>query len=182
MIITPLALDGAHLIRPEPIVDARGHFARVFCKTEFHSAGLEVEYPQHSQSFNAQRGTLRGLHYQKAPFEEVKVVRCGRGAIHDVIVDLRRGSPTLGRWLAFELSAENGTALYIPAGFAHGFITLEPACEVHYMISRDYVPGHGRVLRWNDPELAIEWPMQPLVMSDTDRNAPGFFESLLSNS
>lgn len=174
----PLALDGAHLIRSEPAADDRGHFVRSFCKTEFGQAGIETEFPQHSLSYNIATGTLRGLHYQDAPFEEAKVVRCSRGRIHDVIVDLRRTSSTFGRWLAFELNPENGLALYIPGGFAHGFITLAPASEVHYMINRDYVPGHGRTVRWNDPDLAIQWPLQPVVMSPGDQNAPGFLETV----
>jgi dTDP-4-dehydrorhamnose 3,5-epimerase len=178
VIFTPLALDGAHLIRTEPAADTRGYFARSFCKTEFHAAGLETDFPQHSLSYNSEAGTLRGLHYQNPPFEEVKVVRCSRGSIHDVIVDLRRNSPTLGQWLALELSADNGLALYIPAGFAHGFITLAPASEVHYMISRDYAPGYGRVLRWDDPDLAIQWPLQPAIMSASDQHAPAWHEFL----
>lgn len=178
VIFTPLALDGAYLLRPEPKKDERGYFARTFCRNEFRDAGLADDFVQHSLSYNEVAGTLRGLHYQNPPFEEVKVVRCTRGRIHDVIVDLRRGSPTLGRWLAFELSADNGLALYVPGGFAHGFITLAAASEVHYMIDREHAPGQGRALRWNDADLAIEWPLEPTRMSDADRVAPGFLETM----
>jgi dTDP-4-dehydrorhamnose 3,5-epimerase len=174
MIFTPLSLQGAWLIRDEPARDERGYFARSFCNTEFRQQGLIVEFPQHSVSWTRQRGTLRGLHYQESPHEEIKLVRCTRGSIHDVIVDLRADSPTLGQWLAFELTADNHLSLYIPGGFAHGFITLEPGSEVHYMISREYVPGHGRTVHWNDQDLAINWPLQPVVMSDNDRHAPLF--------
>lgn len=172
MIFEPLSLQGACLIRPEPVADERGYFARSFCATEFAQHGLATSFPQHSLSYNAVRGTLRGLHYQSSPHEEVKVVRCIRGRIFDVIVDLRATSPAYAQWLAFELSAENGLSVYIPAGFAHGFITLADASEVSYLIDREYVPGHGRSLRWDDPKLAIRWPLQPAVMSASDRQAP----------
>ncbi len=170
----PLALQGACLIRPEPVVDERGYFARNFCTSEFRQHGLATSFAQHSSSFNTARGTLRGLHYLANPYAETKVVRCTRGSIFDVLVDLRADSATYGHWLSFELSADNYLALYIPVGFAHGFITLTDASEVQYLIDKEQVPGHGRALRWDDPDLAIAWPMQPLVISDHDRNASAF--------
>ncbi len=172
MIIEPLALPGAFLVRMDPQQDERGFFARAFCQKEFRQHGLDADFPQHSVSFNKVRGTLRGLHYQASPHGETKVVRCTRGRIHDVVVDIRAGSATRGKWLGCELSADNGFSLYIPGGFAHGFITLEDNTEVHYMINREHAPGHGRAIRWNDPDLNITWPLQPLVMSAHDRDAP----------
>jgi dTDP-4-dehydrorhamnose 3,5-epimerase len=169
-----LPLAGARLVRPEPAVDARGSFARSFCVREFGAQGLVTDFPQHSFSHNWQRGTLRGLHYQAAPHAETKLVRCTRGAIFDVIVDLRPGSPTHGRWHGTELTADNQLALYVPAGFAHGFITLADASDVQYMIDREHVPGQGRSLRWNDPDLAIHWPLEPTIMSDADRASASF--------
>ena len=171
MNIAQLSLSGAFLITSAPIHDERGYFARSFCKTTFKRHGLETEFPQHSISFNLRKGTLRGLHYQASPHEEIKLIRCTRGAIFDVMVDLRDESPTYGQWLGFELSADNHMSLYIPARFAHGFISLKDATEVHYQISTEYEPGHGRTIRWNDPELAITWPMQPLVISQNDEKA-----------
>ncbi len=172
MNIAALSLPGAYLITSEPIHDERGYFARYFCKTTFAGYGLETEFPQHSVSFNQMKGTLRGLHYQANPFEEIKLVRCSRGSIYDVMVDLREDSPTFCKWLGFELSADNKISVYIPAGFAHGFITLENETEVNYLISREYTPGHGRTVRWDDPGLGIGWPMTPSVISQNDRTAP----------
>jgi dTDP-4-dehydrorhamnose 3,5-epimerase len=167
-----LALEGARLIRAEAVSDERGFFARSFCARTFLEQGLIAQFPQHSISFNATRGTLRGLHYQQEPDAETKVVRCTRGAIFDVIVDLRPASPTRKHWLGVELNADNHLALYVPAGFAHGFITLDDASEVHYMINKEHLPGRGRSLRWDDPDLAISWPQAPTLMSDNDRQAP----------
>jgi dTDP-4-dehydrorhamnose 3,5-epimerase len=167
-----LALTGAWLIHLEPAADARGFFARSYCSRELRQHALRSDYPQHSISFNTARGTLRGLHYQAAPHAETKIVRCTSGAIFDVIVDLRPESATRGHWLGLELSATNRAALYVPAGFAHGFITLDAASEVLYMIDQEHVPGLGRSLRWDDPDLAIRWPLTPTIMSDNDRQAP----------
>ncbi len=175
MNIEPLSLNGAFLITVTPIHDERGYFARCFCKTTFKRHGLEADFPQQSVSFNQLKGTLRGLHYQTSPHEETKLVRCTRGSIYDVMVDLREESPTYSQWLGFELSADNNTSLYIPAGFAHGFITLENATEVYYQISQDYIPGYGRTIRWDDAELAITWPLQPMVISQNDKNGATFF-------
>lgn len=172
MIIEPLALHGAALIRPERRADGRGWFARSFCEAEFAAAGLHARYPQHNISFNARAGTLRGLHFQHPPHEEVKVISCTRGAILDVIVDLRPGSPTHGRWHAQELSAENGLALYAPAGFAHGFQTLSDGAEVRYLMGAPYVAGADGGIRHDDPRLAIPWPLPVSVISERDLALP----------
>jgi len=170
----PLSLDGAYLIDPEPVADERGMFARNFCGREFAARGLDPRIAQCSTSYNRRRGTLRGMHYQVAPFAEAKLVRCVRGTIHDVIIDLRRDSATHMRWIAVELSAENARMLYIPAGFAHGFQTLTDDTEVFYQISQWYSPEHARGVRWNDEALGIHWPLADPIISDKDRSYPDF--------
>lgn len=173
MQITALDLPGAYLVDLATIADDRGFFARSFCAEEFAAAGLDPHIAQCSISHNRRRGTLRGLHYQASPFEEAKLVRCTAGSIFDVIVDLRRDSPTRGRWAAAELSAENRRALYIPRGFAHGFQALEDDCEVFYQISVPYHPESSRGIRWNDPEIGIIWPLpDEIVISSRDRQLP----------
>lgn len=172
MIFTPLELDGAYVIDLEPNTDERGFFARAFCEDEVRAHHLETHVAQCNISFNDKRGTLRGLHYQAAPHEETKIVRVTRGAIWDAIVDLRRDSRTYKKWLAVELSEDNRRMLYVPRGFAHGFITLTDGAEVFYMMGNPFVPGAARGVAWNDPQFSIEWPMQPLVMSEADRNRP----------
>jgi dTDP-4-dehydrorhamnose 3,5-epimerase len=167
-----LDMPGAVLVKPEPIADARGHFTRTFCSTEFAQQGLLAAFPQHSISRNRTCGTLRGLHFQRGAAAETKLVSCVRGRLFDVIVDLRRDAGNFGRWLGIELSATGHEALYIPAGCAHGFITLEDDTDVQYLISPEYRPGHGQGLRWDDPEIAIQWPLEPVIMSDADRYAP----------
>lgn len=176
MIFEPLPLAGAFLLRGEPVADARGHFVRIFCEAEFARNGLQSRFVQHSVSHNRLRATLRGLHFQEGDHAETKLVRCIRGCIFDVIVDVRAGSPTLGRWYGVELSSANALALYVPPGFAHGFLTLENDSDVLYQITPPYQPGHGRILRWDDPALGIQWPLQPVVISDQDRQASGFRE------
>jgi dTDP-4-dehydrorhamnose 3,5-epimerase len=156
LIQTPLA--GAWVIELERISDERGWFARTFDADEFTARGLNPAVVQCNASFNARRGTLRGLHYQAEPHGESKLVRCVRGAIFDVAVDLRPDSPTRCRWHAVELNAENGRGYYIPAGFAHGFQTLTDNCEVIYQMGHGYVPGAARGVRWDDPAFAIAWP------------------------
>ena len=167
-------LSGAFLIDLSRRGDSRGFFARLFCEKEFAAAGLEANYVQINDSLSSNAGTLRGLHYQLPPFQEVKVVRCIRGALWDCIVDLRPASPTFKRWFGVTLSADNRTMLYVPRGFAHGFITLSEDAEVVYLVSAPYAPEHERGLRWSDPELAIEWPRQPAEMSDKDAGWPLF--------
>ena len=170
----PLSLNGAYLIDPEPVADERGMFARTFCGREFAARGLDARIVQCSTSYNRRRGTLRGMHYQVAPFAEAKLVRCVRGAIHDVIIDLRPVSATHMRWIAVELSTDNRRMLYIPAGFAHGFQTLTDDAEVLYQISQWYSPEHARGVRWNDDSFGIRWPLADPIISDNDRSYPDF--------
>jgi dTDP-4-dehydrorhamnose 3,5-epimerase len=169
LIVTETPLAGAFILDIERVEDERGFFARTFCADELRAHGLEPDVAQCSVSFNHARGTLRGLHYQDAPHEEVKIVRCTRGAIWDVIADPRRDSPTYRRWIAVDLTADNRRALYIPRGLAHGFITLSEDAEVFYMMGSQYVAGAARGIRWDDPAFAIDWPIAPAVMSDRDR-------------
>jgi dTDP-4-dehydrorhamnose 3,5-epimerase len=165
----PTGLDGAFLIDIERAEDTRGFFARTWCVREAARHGIETEFVQSNVSFNRKRGTLRGMHFQAHPFEEAKLIRCTRGAIHDVIVDLRDASPTRARHVAVVLSAEQRNAIFVPAGFAHGFLTLEDDTEVSYQMSAFYSPEHARGFRWNDPAIGIPWPFEPEVMSDRDR-------------
>jgi dTDP-4-dehydrorhamnose 3,5-epimerase len=170
----PTRLDGAWLIELTPAKDERGAFMRTFCEREFGERGLETRFVQHSLSVNTQKGTLRGMHFQRAPHEEVKLVRCRRGAVWDVIIDLRPDSPSYLQWQGFELSAENGTQLYVPKGFAHGFQTLSDDCEVFYLISEFYAADAAAGLRHDDPSFAIDWPAPVSVMSEKDRAWPDF--------
>src|SRR5262245_25420335 len=148
-------LPGAWLIEPEPVVDNRGHFMRTFCAREFADRSLVTAFPQHSLSATKARGSVRGMHFQRAPHTEVKLVACAKGAMLDVIVDLRADSPTHGKWQGFELTAVNGHQLYIPAGFAHGFQTLTDDVETRYLISQFYVPSASAGVRYNDPAFGI---------------------------
>lgn len=165
-------LRGACLVEPEPIVDERGAFARTFCVREFGEQGLETSFPQHSISISHRAGTLRGMHFQNPPHAEAKLVSCIQGAIFDVIVDMRAGSPTYLQWESFELTPENRRQLYIPKGFAHGFITLADETVVQYLISELHVPDAARGFRHDDPAVGIKWPTTPSVISDRDRNWP----------
>ena len=167
-------LQGACIVELEKLEDERGFFARTWCRREFQEQGLVASVVQASTSFNTRAGTLRGMHYQAAPYQETKVVRCTSGAVYDVILDLRAESSTYKRWVAVELTAENGRMLYVPADFAHGFITLEDNTEVNYLISESYTPGAGRGIRWNDPEFAIEWACPVEVISEKDAGWPDF--------
>lgn len=167
-------LAGAHLIRPKPLWDERGYFARTFCTKEFAERGLVSTFVQQSVSFNHRRGTLRGMHWQRPPHGEVKLVACQKGAIWDVIVDLRPGSPTFGRWEGFEITADNRHRLYVPRGFAHGFQTLTDDTEVCYLISDVHVPEASVGHRHDDPAFGIGWPMAPTMMSARDRSWPDF--------
>jgi dTDP-4-dehydrorhamnose 3,5-epimerase len=172
MIFREAALAGAYVVEMERIEDDRGFFARSFCAREFAAHGLPTDMPQCNVSFNSRRATLRGLHFQADPHAEDKLVRCTAGAIFDVIVDLRPHSPTCRRWMALELTADNRLALFVPRGFAHGFLTLTDGAEVLYMMSVPYAPGTGRGVRWNDPALAIRWPLEPQHIADRDAAYP----------
>ncbi len=181
MNITPTPIPGPSFVDMVELSDERGFFARSFCRDEFVDAGLEPAVAQCNVSFNHVAGTLRGMHFQTAEAPEAKLVRCTRGAILDVIVDMRPGSPTLGQHVAVELTADNHRALYVPPLFAHAYQTLQDATEVHYQVSQPYTPNTERGLRFDDPVLGIEWPMTPTVMSDKDRNWPllGSVEALV---
>jgi dTDP-4-dehydrorhamnose 3,5-epimerase len=174
VIFKPTNLLGAYTIELEQRGDFRGYFARMFCEKEFGALGLETHVAQCSVSYNQRKGTLRGMHYQVSPFEEIKVVRCIRGAVYDVIIDLRRNSPTFKMHFAIELDARNGNALYVPAGFAHGFQTLADDSEVLYQISQCYSADHSRGVRWNDPAFAIPWPEDTRTILERDANYPDF--------
>jgi len=167
-----LPLKGAVLVEIEPRVDERGIFARTYCEHEFAAHGLPSSFVQCNTSFNTSRGILRGLHFQAKPRPEAKLVRCTRGAIFDVIVDLRPDSATHGKWYGAELTADNRKALFIPVGFAHGFQTLEDNCEVFYQMTEFYDGNLARGVRWNDPSLGIRWPILPPIMSDRDARYP----------
>jgi dTDP-4-dehydrorhamnose 3,5-epimerase len=172
MHITESRLRGAFIIDIERREDERGYFGRTFCREEFERAGLTAAIEQCSTSFNTRRGTLRGMHFQREPSAEHKLVRCTRGHIYDVIVDLRPNSPTRYEWTAVELSDDNGQALYIPSGFAHGFQTLVDGTEVFYQISVPYRADLASGVRWDDPCLGIEWPLPNPILSERDRSFP----------
>ena len=171
MIFTELKVKGAYRIELERIEDERGFFARTWSAQEFAERGLNPHLAQCSMSYNKKKGTLRGLHYQVAPHQEAKLVQCTRGAIYDVVLDLRPASPSDRRWDAARLTAASHRMLYIPEGCAHGFQTLEDDTEVFYQISHEYHAESGRVVRWDDPAFGIEWPLRPTVMSQRDREA-----------
>jgi dTDP-4-dehydrorhamnose 3,5-epimerase len=170
----PTRLEGAFLVELEPHADERGSFARLWDGALFAERGLEPALAQASLSSNPRAGTLRGLHFQTPPYEEAKLVQCVRGAIFDVIVDLRTGSPSYLRWEGFELGRGSLRQLYIPKGFAHGFVTLADEAEILYFISAPYVPTAASGLRWNDPALGIRWPVEPRVISARDAGWPDF--------
>ncbi len=170
MIFTPLKISGAFLIGVERLSDERGFFARTFCESEFATHGLCTNWPQTSISFNAKKQTLRGMHYQAAPHEEVKLVRCTRGVAFDVIIDLRPDSPTWKQWVGIEISAENHQAVYIPTGCAHGFLTLTDETELFYQINTQYHAQSARGVRFDDVAFGIEWPHSPLVIAQKDRD------------
>ena len=174
MIFRETTLPGVWVIDPEPSADERGFFARTWCAREFEARGLTAELAQCSVSWNRARGTVRGLHYQAAPHAEAKLVRCTRGAIHDVALDLRSNSPTRHRWAAVELNADNRRMLFVPEGVAHGFQTLVDDTEVFYQISEFYSPEHSRGVRWDDPAFGIAWPQDERTMSERDRRYPDF--------
>lgn len=167
-------LPGVFHLHIVPAADERGFFARTWCREEFERHKLNTRVVQCSVSFNRQKGTLRGIHYQALPFEECKIVRCTQGAIYDVIVDLRPASPTFRQWIGVTLSAANREMVYIPEGFGHGFITLEHDTEVFYQMSEFYKPEAARGVRWDDPAFQVAWPAKPVVISERDRTYPDF--------
>lgn len=170
MIFTETKLSGAFQIELERREDDRGFFARGYCENEFRAHGLMTHIAQANVSFNYQRGTLRGMHYQLEPHGEAKLVRCTRGAIYDVIVDMRVDSPTYLQWIGVELTAENHRMLYVPEMFAHGFITLQDQTEVTYQVSEFYTPGAEQGLRYDDPAIGITWPVEVRTISEKDRS------------
>jgi dTDP-4-dehydrorhamnose 3,5-epimerase len=174
MVISETKLKGAFVIELEPFEDERGFFGRAWSDREFERSGLNARFVESNISFNKKKGTLRGMHYQLAPYNQTKLVRCTRGSIYDVIIDLRPDSTTFKRWFALELSAENYLMLYVPGGFAHGFQTLEDNTEVFYHASAYYAPEHARGVRWNDPAFNISWPADDLIMIERDRDYQDF--------
>jgi dTDP-4-dehydrorhamnose 3,5-epimerase len=174
MVFLDTALPGAFIIEPECLHDDRGFFARLWSADAFATRGLVARFDHVSVSFNHRKGTLRGMHYQTAPFAETKLVRCTRGAIHDVALDLRSDSPTYLKWIAAELSADNRRTMYVPAGCAHGFQTLTSDAEVVYMIDAPYSPEHAHGVRWNDRAFNITWPDEERTMNGRDAQYPDF--------
>jgi dTDP-4-dehydrorhamnose 3,5-epimerase len=169
---TPLI--GSYVIELEMKGDERGFFARAFCKNEFSELNLNNDIVQINNSLSADKGTLRGMHYQLSPKAEDKIVRCIKGALYDVIIDLREDSPTFKYWFGVELTAENRKMLFIPKGFAHGFVTLEDSTEAFYLVTEYYAPEQERGIRYNDPIFNIKWPIDPLIISEKDKNHPDF--------
>ncbi|RKY07690.1 MAG: dTDP-4-dehydrorhamnose 3,5-epimerase [Planctomycetota bacterium] len=170
MIFTETPLKGAYIIEPERIEDKRGFFARAWCAREFAERGLNPNLAQCNISFNKKKGTLRGMHYQAPPHEEAKMLRCTKGSLYDVIVDLRKDSPTFKQWFSVDLTAENRKQLYIPEGFAHGFQTLEDETEIFYQMSEFYHPENARGVRYDDPAFGIEWRPGDMIVSNNDRS------------
>ncbi|MEN8254334.1 MAG: dTDP-4-dehydrorhamnose 3,5-epimerase [Verrucomicrobiota bacterium] len=168
----PSPLKDAWIVSMDPIRDERGYFSRTFCQREFAEHGLPCPVAQCNVSFNKLAGTLRGMHYQREPSDETKLVRCVGGRVYDVIVDLRPGSPTHMQCFGIELSQDNLKALFVPANFAHGFLTLEDDSEVFYMMGDDYAPARDGGMRFDDPKLGIKWPSEPVVVSEKDRSWP----------
>ncbi len=174
MIFNETKLNGAYIIEIEKREDERGFFARGWCQREFEAHGLTPHMAQANISLSKKKGTLRGMHYQVAPYAEAKLVRCTQGALYDIIIDLRLDSPTYQQWLGVELTADNYKMLYVPEGFAHGFITLEDFTEANYQVSQFYTPGAERGIRYNDPAFGIEWPLEVQVISAKDQSWPDY--------
>lgn len=182
MKLTETAIYGAWLIEPQPVGDERGSFARTWDPKVFARYGLDTDVAQCSLSQNRRRGTLRGLHFQRRPFEETKLVRCTSGAIFDVCVDLRPDSPSFCRWIGLELSRTNGWALFIPKGCAHGFLTLADDSDVTYQMSQDYEPDAAGGVRWDDRAFSIRWPAPVVVINDRDRSWPPFVPAIMDTA
>ena len=169
---TETELKGVFVLEPQVFGDARGWFMESWSQRKMHDAGIDVQFVQDNQSFSAQKGTLRCLHYQLNPMCQAKLLRCTRGKIFDVAVDIRKGSPQYGKWVGVELSAENKKQLFIPRGFAHGFITLTDDVEVQYKADNYYAPECDGNIRWDDPDIGVEWPLKPVILSEKDSKAP----------
>jgi dTDP-4-dehydrorhamnose 3,5-epimerase len=167
-------LKGAYIVEIEKLTDDRGFFARSWCQQEFDDQGLDSRFVQANVSYNRKKGTLRGLHYQIAPYQECKLIRCTRGAIYDVIIDLRPESATYKHWTSVELTADNYTLFFVPEDFAHGFQTLTNETEITYQVSQFYTPGSERGIRFDDPAFDIQWPLDVTIISDKDRTWPDF--------
>lgn len=174
MKFTETRLPGAYVVDLQKMEDERGFFARAFCRNEFEQHGMVSDVVQANMSWNPTRGTLRGMHYQHHPYQETKFIRCTRGAIYDVIIDLRKGTPGFGQWVGIELTADNRSALFVPRDFAHGFITLTDDTEVLYLVSQSYQPGSEGGIRWDDSRFSIDWPIDPVCISEKDANWPDY--------
>ena len=174
MIFNETKLKDAFIIDLEKHQDDRGFFARAYCEKEFRDHGIESAVVQANVSYNKYKHTMRGMHYQTEPYGEAKLVRCTKGAIYDVIIDVRKKSPTYKEWIGVELSEDNYRMLYVPEGFAHGFITLHDETEITYQVSEFYTPGAEKGIRWDDPEFDIDWPAEPAVISGKDENWPDY--------
>lgn len=172
MKVTETELKGVYIVEPQVFGDARGWFMESWSQQKLEKAGIRVNFVQDNHSFSAPKGTLRGLHYQLNPMCQAKLLRCVRGEIFDVAVDIRRGSPQYGKWTGTVLSADNKKQLFIPRGFAHGFITLTDNVEVQYKADNYYAPEYDGNIRWDDPDIGIKWPLQPVLLSDKDKEAP----------
>ncbi|ESQ89438.1 dTDP-4-dehydrorhamnose 3,5-epimerase [Asticcacaulis benevestitus] len=170
----PTPLEGAYTIELEPRADERGFFSRVYCENEFSTHGLETHYVQFNTSFTQKKHTLRGMHYQLGDSAEVKVIKCIRGSLFDVILDLRQDSETFGKWFGAELSDQNRKMMYVPRGFAHGFQALTDDVEMMYFVSNTYSATNERSVRWNDPKFSIDWPFEPVMISEKDASARDF--------
>ena len=176
MNVIETALEGVRILEPQVFGDARGWFMESWSKKKMEDAGIFVDFVQDNHSFSAQKGTLRGLHYQLNPMAQAKLLRVSRGVIFDVAVDIRQGSPTYAKWVGVELSAENHRQMFIPRGFAHGFITLSNDVEVQYKADNFYAPDCDGNIRWDDPAIGVAWPIAPCVLSDKDAAAPTLSE------
>ena len=177
MIFTETKLKDAFIIDLEPFKDERGLFARTYCKNEFEGIGHSKEFVQFNHSETRTKASIRGVHYQNPPFAEIKLIRCIKGSVFDILVDIRKGSPTFLQWVGVELSAENKRMIYIPEGFAHGFQTLEEDTHLIYHHTAFYTPGHEGGIRFDDPRIGIEWPMEATVLSEKDQNYPYLTDS-----
>lgn len=180
MIFTETKLKGAFILELKKIEDERGFFARSWCQKEMEEHGLTAQVVQTNVSFNPKKGTLRGMHYQVAPHEESKLVRCTRGSIFDVIIDLRPGSETYKQWQGVKLTSDNYRMLFVPEGFAHGYMTLEDNTEVTYQVSQFYTPGAEQGIRWNDPAFNVDWPLTPSILSEKDKAHPDFKDEMVT--